>query len=270
MSSPIVRKNAKKAFKPCVGIAGVTLPPEVAYLAGSDHGDAESPLVLAFMADHRTLMGEVHRRPNLFPGIQSVVRLFSERPGVLNVIDYSTEYPETLLLQLNKLLQFAKRNLHGIQLSGGWPSIDQVQTCYEIGTFTRRHLILAVGPEMIQAQQIGGSPEKLADMIGHYLPALDAVFIDPGGTGKVPFDVSAARALLGELWSRAYPINLGIAGNINADSIEPIEPLFEEFPGLSVFVQDALRSPFPEDRLLFEEARRFIFAARSLIAASVR
>ena len=188
------------------------------------------------LVSSKTLRGEKNKFPNRYPLVEEIGKIFIEHPLAMNVIHfhYSHNENETLLSQLEKLIEVGGGNLDGIQLNIAWPdprSLERFRMLY-LGMYKQIQLILQVGSKAFGENS---SPEKIASKIKEeYLGLADYVLLDlSGGYGKL-LDANFLEPFIEKIQEEMPGIGIGLAGGLDPETLDLIAPLIKKYPFLSI------------------------------------
>lgn len=226
-----------------IGVTGFMAPQEVRAALRCFSGSPTHKLMAGILVSSKTLAGKTNRWPGRYPKIERIGEIFQEHPAAVNLIHYNTDEPNTLSGQLLRL-EVAGPYMHGFQLNVAWPSIGEIETFHEATDFKQR-IVLQIGRRAIE--EVENSPEKLTDMVYHYVGIVEDILLDPSGGKGQPFDIEKAGVFLRAIASRGFEINLGIAGGLGPDSLHLVEPFLEKFPQLNIDAEGRLRDPENDD-----------------------
>lgn len=232
-----------KKTGPYVGVTGFMERAEVELALKCVPSQSSRRLMVGILVSSKTLSGQQNRWPGRYPKIENVPDLLIQDERVLNLIHYNTDETETLYTQLNSITQCLDYNLDGFQLNIAWPPISQLEDWHE--THPNQFLLLQIGSKAMAAAE---SMEHFRDLVGAYLPMIDAILIDPSGGKGEPLDpVKGAEYLRSA--SCHLDLGLGIAGGLDASNLSLLEPLVKEFPDLSIDAEGRLRTRNEDDDL---------------------
>ena len=162
-----------KKVGPYVGVTGFMSHFEVSEaLAMVPQGSARR-LMAGVLMSSKTLAGQQNKWPGRYPRKEAVADIFVDDPRVLNLIHYSTNHPETLSSQLMEITELAGPHCDGFQLNITWPPISEIKAYWEANP--EKFLLLQLKCRAITQVK---SMERLAELVGAYLPMINAVLID--------------------------------------------------------------------------------------------
>lgn len=221
-------------------------------------------LMVGVLMNSKTLAGQQNKRSGRYPKKGVVADIFVNDPRTLNLIHYNTDYPETLLTQLVKITKLASPHIDGFQLNMAWPPISQLEDYWH--AYPEKFLLLQVGDEAMTQVE---SMERFTELIGAYLPMIDAILIDPsGGKGK-PLDAVKGADYLRAVREYYPTLGIGIAGGLGPETLHLLNPLVKKFPELSIDAESLLRTPKPEDALCLDAMQTYLNGAFRMLTNEV-
>ncbi len=182
-----------------------------------------------------------------FPTTEEMANGFTDDPDVLNTIHYADLYGPNgpweakespdILKNLELCVQYGGKNLHAIQLDVTWPDPD------EMSKFKERNpnivIILQLGKFAIRA--VDGDPQEVVNRLREYGDSIDFALIDMSmGKGK-GMDAGELLPLLRLIHSKLPYLGLAVAGGLGPDSVNLLEPIAKEFPGIAIDAQGRLK-----------------------------
>jgi hypothetical protein len=251
---------AKKAG-PYVGVTGFMSRVEVNEALAMIPEGSKRRLMVGVLMSSKTLAGETNKWPGRYPKKDAVADIFVDDPRALNLIHYNTDNPNNLCTELRRIVELAGSHLDGFQLNIAWPAASQIELFHE--AFPDLYLLLQIGGKAME--QVGDSAGRLIDLIGSYVPMIDAVLIDPSGGKGEPFDVQKAAMFL-RVIRRDFDLGLGLAGGLGPDTLHSLDPFIKEFPDLSIDAEGRLRIPKPDDALSIGAVRDYLDDAFPILA----
>ena len=245
--------------KPYIGVTGFMNRDEVRAALEVVPADSDRQLMVGVLMSLKTLRGQTNRWPGRYPEREAVSEIFVDDPKTLNLIHFSTDESLTLSLQLNQLLEIGGPNLDGFQLNMVWPSIGDLEDFSE--AYPNLTLILQIG---VRAIKEVGSTEAFAEMVGHYVPTISGILLDPSGGRGREFNPNEVIPYLRA--ARQYPtLGLGVAGGLGPSSLSTLETLQFAFPHISIDAESRLRKSLPDD-LDREKVRSYLTQAYQLFS----
>ena len=245
---------------PYVGVTGFMSCNEVREALTMVPKKSVRRLMVGILMSSKTLAGQTNKWPGRYPKKEAVAGIFADDERALNLVHYNTDNPETLFAQLTEITELAGPHLDGFQLNIAWPPIAQVQKYRK--TNPEKFLLLQIGGK---AMAVAGSAKHFAELVGEYLPTIDAILIDPSGGKGQPLDPIKGTEYLSSLHN--YPkLGLGIAGGLGSRSLYLIDPLVRMFPNLSIDAEGQLRTRPPEDKLCIYTMKNYLEDAFPILA----
>ena len=249
--------TARTIYERYTGVCDVISPEEALAMANElrEHRKDPGRKVMIGVMTHPLALdptipvpSEVRRAiTETLPAREQIAEGFISDPDVLNTIHYADLYgPDgpweahaspNLLKNLELCVAYGGENLHAIQLDVTWPNVD------DIDTFKAAHpevkIILQLGKFAFQAAD--NDPQKVVDMLDMYGDSIDYVLVDMSmGKGK-SMDSEGLLPIL-RLIQRELPgLGLAVAGGLGPDSMDPLKPIADEFPGISIDAQGRLK-----------------------------
>ncbi len=228
---------------PYVGVTGFMTRSQAEVSLASYSRDLSIPhqLMVGVLVSSKTMRGEPNKWPRRYPKFADIAGIFVNNPKALNLIHYSTDFPDTIDSQLNYMAdEFMGAHLHGFQLNMRWPAVAKLRAFHK-DTERKYRIVLQVGGEAMK--QCDNDPWEVASMVLQYGNLIDDVLIDPsGGLGR-PFDTQKALRYLRAIRDSGLEVNLGIAGGLGPQQMRHLEPIVEEFPHVSFDAEGRLRDP---------------------------
>jgi hypothetical protein len=260
----------KSPNKPYVGITGFMSQEEVSTIGNLYPPDSSGPLIMfGFLMSEKTLNGQPDKWPNRYPPRESLFKLFSRHPSGMNIIHYSSDNPNKLLLQLLSMVGLywsghpLAGDLDGFQLNIAWPSPAIIE---EFRKFTneRKHftVILQIGSKALQA--VNNSPIELARRLKAYEDLADYILIDSsGGRGEL-VDIEKLRSYFWALddFGITEKMGIGFAGGLCFKTLPFVRPTFGEFEHPSMDAERRLRDA--NDRMDLRETSFYLAEALSM------
>ena len=212
-----------KKVGPYVGVTGFMSCAEVSEaLAMVPHGSTRRLMVGVLMSS-KTLVGQPNKWPGRYPKKEVVADIFINDPRALNLVHYNTDHPEMLLKQLVEITELAGPHLDGFQLNITWPPISQLEDYWE--AYPDKFLLLQVGGKAMAQVE---SMERFTELVGAYLPMIDAILIDPSSGKGEPLDAVKGAEYLRAV--RYYPtLGVGITGGLGPETLYLLDSLVKEF-----------------------------------------
>lgn len=240
--------------KPYIGITGFINQSEVASLLDDDPPLNNHLLMIGVLLSWKTMRGLQNRWPNRYPEAENIASIFPNDKRTFNVIHFNTKdrVDFSLADQLKMITDVGGPHLHGLQLNIAWPPLSDLTEyfCDYPGT----KIILQVGGHAFGL--VENSPQKLAEKVFEYKGLIDYVLLDrSGGFGK-PLNTAEMKDCLRALKDKDLKIGLGVAGGLSPTTFHLVEPLFDEFPDLSVDVETGVRDE--NDNLDLSLAKNFL------------
>ena len=243
-----------------IGVAGVMSRAEAALLSlFAAKYVFGCQLMVGVLASSRTLRGESHRKLYRFPRREFMKDIFLPDYKTLNIVHYATDGHRPLSEELLEIFYVAGSWCDGLQLNMIWPSPRDVEVfVYEA---LPNAMVLQIGSRAFA--EVNNSPSELAKRLGAYRGLITHVLLDPsGGEGKL-LDSAVLRPYVQAIAELDWLVGIGVAGGLSAETLYRVQPLFEEFPFLSIDAESGLRTE--NDFLDPEKVERYIERFSALI-----
>lgn len=249
-----------KKVGPYVGVTGFMSREEVIEALALIPQESARRLMVGVLMSSKRLTGQQNKPSGRCPKKEAIADIFIDDPRALNLVHYNTDSPETLCAQLVKITELAGPHLDGFQLNIAWPPISELKDYLEI--YPEKFLLLQVGGKAMAQVE---SMERFTELVGAYLPMIDAILIDPSGGKGEPFDPVKGAEYLRAV--RGYPtLGVGIAGGLGPETLYLLDSLVREFPELSIDAEGRLRTLKPEDALSLGAMRTYLEDAFPILA----
>jgi len=228
-------------------------------------------LMVGIMMSFKTLWNVPSKWTPIWPSKELLGDTFPpyETKGVLNTLHYADfedhqNWPEeqNLFHSLAKAIDYARNNLHAIQLDMTWPSPGSIASAVHASRLVIP-VILQVGRGALH--QALYNPGIVADLLGDYTDVIDGVLIDQSmGEGKL-MEVGLLESYIEAISLKHPKMHIAVAGGLSFTTLDVMVPLLEKFPNLSIDAQAGLRSSKnPMDPIEWEMAKSYLEKAGSL------
>ena len=249
---------------PYIGVTGFMTREEVDQAITAFHQTKrpdDRHLMIGILASSKTLKGEQNKWGNRFPRVQDISRLVRDRPFMTTLVHYSTDEPETLSEQLQRLQEFGGPFLDGFQLNMVWPDPNAIKEALYDHEHRRpaSRIVLQIGSRAFKA--CAEDHHVLAARIDAYAEIVTDVLFDLSGGHGRPLDIEKSLDVLFTIRLRHPHLGLGVAGGLCADTLPSIERIVAEFPHVSIDAEGRLRD-HPDARLNLETVERYIVLAQ--------
>jgi len=167
---------------------------------------------------------------------------FIDDPDVFNTVHYADLYGprkgQNLLSNLELVVKHGGENLHAIQVDVTWPNIAEMQE------FKSKH------PELMIILQLGkfafaeaeNNLQKVVEKLKEYGDSIDFALLDMSmGKGTAMKSEELLLPLLRLIKQEIPGLGLAVAGGLGPESMHLLEPIAEEFPGISFDAQGLLK-----------------------------
>lgn len=223
--------------RPYIGITGFTDPSQVGTVLENCPELSNRDIMIGVLASGKTMDGLPSRWPRRYPPVKKIGEIFPQHPHTVNLVHYSSKGLDLPLGdQLQRVMEMAGPNCHGLQLNMAWPPADELKRF--VGSFPRVRIVLQCGQRALE-QATDGLVAKLKPYDG----LVQDILLDTSGGQGNSFDAEQYRRLLEEV-AAAYPaLGLGIAGGFGPDLEDGhrLQEFLVDFPTLSVDAEGRLR-----------------------------
>ncbi|MFH1089029.1 MAG: hypothetical protein V1716_01230 [Candidatus Uhrbacteria bacterium] len=243
MDSEAIRKAYERYF----GVCDVVSPEQARAMADELRQNRKSlnrKIMIGVMAGHFSLRPEGDDpggQRTVFPTREEMSKGFIDDPDVLNTVHFADLYRpkevQTLFEDLELVVEYGGENLHAIQLDVTWPDTN------DLAKFKSKH------PELLIILQLGkfafkeasNNPQKVVDQLREYGDSVDFVLLDMSmGKGQA-MESEGLLPLLRLIKEELPDLGLAVAGGLGPDSMDLLEPIAKEFPGISFDAQGRLK-----------------------------
>ncbi len=182
-----------------------------------------------------------------FPTTEEIAGGFTDDPDVLNTIHYADLYGPNgpwkaeespdILKNLELCVQYGGENLHAIQLDVTWPDSNELKKFKE--KYPNIVIVLQIGKFAINA--VNSEPEEVVNRLREYEESIDFALLDMSmGMGK-DMEAGGLLPLLRLIHTELPYLGLAVAGGLGPNSMDLLEPIAKEFPGIAIDAQGRLK-----------------------------
>lgn len=181
----------------------------------------------------------------------------------LHYADYDEAQDPVLEFSLGLAMQLVRpTDLSALQLDMIWPNPAQVMIArdFAAGIGYMPEIILQVNAPALE--RVGNDPERLVRELEGYWSGIDRILLDKSmGRGK-PMDPQVLLPFVRAVHEGLPELGIGVAGGLSADTMHLMEPIWEEFPDVSIDAHGALRpSRDVKDPIDWSLAEKYLRAA---------
>ena len=246
--------------KQYIGVTGFMTRQEVESALSAMPQDSQILLMVGVLASYKTLNGQEPGNPKRYPNIHAIKNIFVDHPKALNLIHYNTRETDTLLSQLNSLVEEAGPCLHGFQLNICWPPNWQLARFKENNPNMR--MVLQISEKAFSAAEY--SAKKLSSRINDYKDSITDILLDgSGGTGKT-LRPDFMNYYISHIRNSCPNIGIGVAGGLSPNTPHLIEAVALNHPGVSIDAEGKLRN-LVSDELELESTKLYIKRSLSIL-----
>ena len=177
----------------------------------------------------------------VFPVRENIAGGFTDDPDVLNTVHYADLYGprkgQDLFNNLKLAAEYGGENMHAIQLDVTWPNLDEMRKFKD--AYPQVKIILQLGK--FSFKEAGNDPQKVVDRLREYGDTIDFALLDMSmGKGQA-METEGILPMLRLIKKELPNLGLAVAGGLGPDSIDLLEPIAKEFPGISFDAQGNLK-----------------------------
>ncbi len=239
--------EVQRVYERYFGVCDVLSPEQSRAMAEElrrNRKDPDRKVMIGVMAGHFSLRPDEPDpgdQRSVFPSRDEMSGGFTDDPDVLNTVHFADLYRprevQTLLDDLELVVQYGGENLHAIQLDVTWPNPG------EIDRFKERHpdvaIILQLGKFAFEEAE--NDPQNMVDLLREYGDSIDFALLDLSmGKGK-SMESEGLLPLLRLIRQKLPGLGLAVAGGLGPDSMDVLEPIAKEFPDISIDAQGRLK-----------------------------
>lgn len=227
--------------KPYIGITGFMCRQEVEIIL-RQVPDYLGPrcLMTGMLVSSKTLRGAKNKYPNRYPPPEMMGSVFIDDPRVMNIIHYATDDKETLLRQLTDATHLAGPYVHGVQLNMRWPDPAVVRAYKH--RFPGSKVVLQIGESAFKAMNY--NPSAVSHYMTDYLACIDYVLLDQSGGKGSLLDPKVLEPYIAALEETHPTFRVGIAGDLSAETLHSVAPLFQKYQKLSIDTESGVRDRY--------------------------
>lgn len=219
-------------------------------------------LHVGVMMSYKTLNGLETKWTAAFPAKETIADIFSAKE-TMNCLHYADYDAIDIRENLARAIDYGGAGINALQLDMVWPDPQQVASAVN-DSHKQLEVVLQVGKNAIV--QAHNSPQEVVVRLRGYQGVAQHVLLDKSmGCGQ---GMDAAELIpYAHAIKEAFPdLGIAAAGGLGPQSIELVEPLYQEFPGISIDAQGQLRpSANALDPIDWDMAEAYLVAALHLL-----
>ncbi|MFC1638743.1 hypothetical protein ACFL26_00550 [Patescibacteria group bacterium] len=193
-------------------------------------------LMVGVMLSYKTMHGIESKWSAVWPTKEDIAAIFAPQPFGLNTLHYADFVGKSTAVDLVRAAGFGGPHLDAVQLDMIWPDPDDL---FVFGD-ARPDLKVVLQVNTKAMEDCYDDPEQIADRLDDYGGAVDYVLLDRSMGRGQGLDAEALLPYLRTLAERKPDLGLAVAGGLGPDTLHLIDPILEEFPGISVDAQSGL------------------------------
>lgn len=197
-------------------------------------------LMVGVMMSYKTLNGLPTKWEKAFPKSAEIPSIFFEHPLAFNTLHYADYDESTTTSDILSMMRIClDGSLHAVQLDMPWPQWQLLEVIKRTSDWQVK-TVLQIGKTSLE--QCNNTPSEVCWQIDRYGCLIDYVLIDKSmeqGKGMAAaFLLPFVRAIAEE-----FPrLGIAVAGGLGPTTMHLVEPIVQEFPGISIDAQGQLRS----------------------------
>lgn len=194
-------------------------------------------LHVGVMMSYKTLHGLDTKWTKAFPSKETIADIFGS-DETMNCLHYADYDAVDVFQSLAQAIGFGGIGINALQLDMVWPDPGHVASAVHTSR-KQLEVILQVGKNAIE--QANNDPQEVVERLRDYEGVAQHVLLDKSmgrglgmdAVGLIPF-VQAIE--------EAFPdLGVVVAGGLGPESVGLVEPLYREFPNISIDAQGKLR-----------------------------
>ncbi len=234
--------------RPYIGITGFMGGGEVDYLLNRTPREllAYRDMMVGVLVSSKTMHGVSNKWPGRYPPVDEIPGIFNKSSDRLNLLHFSTDYPERLSDDMCELMHRAGRHCCGFQLNVRWPDVREIAKFRD--QFPRARLVLQLGAKALDEVEWDEDKafRRVRDYIGPNGPVTDILFDPSGGEGIYRGPKEAIPFLRAVMTRNESPVGLGFAGGLSVAKLPELCELMRQIPHLSLDAEGQLRRPLDD------------------------
>ncbi len=239
--------EVERVYERYSGVCDVISPEQARAMAEELRKNRKNPdrkVMIGSMAGHFTLRPDKDdpgEQRSVFPSREEISKGFTDDPDVLNTVHFADLYRprevQTLFGDLELVVKYGGEHLHAIQLDVTWPNPEDITKFKD--KYPDLSIILQLGKFVFQ--EIGVDLQKMVERLREYGDSIDFVLLDMSmGKGR-GMESEGLLPLLRLIRKELPYLGLAVAGGLGPDSMDLLEPIVKEFPGISIDAQGRLK-----------------------------
>lgn len=216
-------------------------------------------LHVGIMMSWKTLHDQPSKWAAVWPDKSELANIFSH-PKTYNCLHYADyDGKPGLAADLASAISYGGDQLAAVQLDMIWPNPCELRMFR--GIFPDIEIILQVG--RLAFKQVEDDPKRFIEQLGEYEGAVDRLLLDrSGGEGKA-LDAGLLLPYLRAVRESLPELQLGVAGGLGPTTMHLLDPLLDEFNGLSIDAQGQLRAS-GDSKDLIDRSRAAAYLNRAI------
>lgn len=248
-----------------IGFTGITDSEDlIKVLTTSVPRNATHYVMVGVLASDKTLRGEQNKWPGRYPVREKLASVFVGHERAINLIHLHTESATTQLLRnmeiVHELGVFSfgsDSQLCGFQLNVRWPEIRILERYRKMFDSETRRMVIVLQVGNGAMEEVGWDVVKMAERVKEYGNLIDYVLVDPSGGRGIKFNPNLIAPCLRAIKEKCrQELRAVVAGGLGPETFNLVEPMLEEFPGISIDAEGKLMDS--EGRLSVEATQTYL------------
>ncbi len=252
-------------MRPYIGITDFTIFSEVSkmleFFIENRKYSSDLMLHVGVMMSYKTLNGIHSQWSSVFPQKEKIRKIFAKPcKDIYYCLHYADYNNDTKPDDIKKAISFAGEYVNAIQFDMVWPTPNII----EIAKGFNIETILQVGSVAFDA--VHNKPEIMINKLRGYEGLIDRVLLDKSMGRGIRMDPDFLIMFASEIKRELSNVGLVFAGGLGPGTVNLIEPIYANFPEMSIDAQGKLRSSGDaRDPIDWGIARRYITESLSIL-----
>lgn len=194
-------------------------------------------LHVGVMMSYKTLHDIETKWTRAFPVKEIIAEIFGS-DETMNCLHYADYKSVDVLQSFCRAIEFGGKGINALQLDMVWPYPHEIAEAVRASN-KKLEIILQVGENAIT--QARNSPQEVVERLRDYEGIIHYVLLDMSMGRGLGMSTSRLFPFV-RVIKEAFPgLRIAVAGGLGPESINLVEPLYKEFPDISIDAQSRLR-----------------------------
>ena len=208
---------------PYIGVTGITHVNQPQRLINAINGSIHPHRIMCgIVLSNSLIQGRATSHPNRYPPTTAIPSIFNSNSHFLNLVHYRPDLKAGIAHQLDKALQLAGPNCHGIQVNT--PASLPWTPPEAIAEFTNRHpssiLVIQIG--VAAFQHLDHDHAQIADLCSRYPDNSRNFIIDLSGGNAIPMNIHNSANTANAIMAAAPDASITFAGGISHQNVSAV------------------------------------------------